>query len=377
MAKRRLAEYQAKRDFSKTAEPSGRAKVAKAEYPRFVIQKHAARRPHYDLRLEHDGVFKSWAVTKGPSLDPADKRLAVEVEDHPLDYGDFEGTIPEGEYGGGTVMLWDRGFWAPEGDGNVDKALRKGELKFTLAGQKLRGGWVLVRMRHDREHGRRNNWLLIKHRDGYEREGDGDAALAQDKSVASERTMQQIAAGKGRGPKPFMVAGDRARDPRAIWHSNRVSNRPRRGLARPLQASSAPRQTAAAESAAMPRFIPPQLCKTHANAPSGSDWAHEIKFDGYRMQLRVEGGKAILRTRKGLDWTTKFRATAETASALPDCILDGEVVASIPLVPPTFRRYRRRSRMAARKTSSILLSIFSLPKARTCEAGRSPSARRV
>jgi len=330
MAKRRLAEYQAKRDFSKTAEPSGRAKVAKAEYPRFVIQKHAARRPHYDLRLEHDGVFKSWAVTKGPSLDPADKRLAVEVEDHPLDYGDFEGTIPEGEYGGGTVMLWDRGFWTPEGDGNVDKALRKGELKFTLAGQKLRGSWVLVRMRHDREHGRRNNWLLIKHRDGYEREGDGDAALAQDKSVASERTMQQIAAGKGRGPKPFMVAGDRARDPRAVWHSNRVSNKPRRGIARPLQASSAPRQTAAAESAAMPRFIPPQLCKTHANAPSGSDWAHEIKFDGYRMQLRVEGGNAILRTRKGLDWTTKFRATAETASALRDCIIDGEVVALDP-----------------------------------------------
>src|SRR5262245_21733747 len=126
MAKKKLAAYQAKRDFSRTGEPSGKATIREADYLGFVIQKHAARRLHYDLRLEHDGVFKSWAVTKGPSLDPADKRLAVEVEDHPLDYGDFEGTIPEGEYGGGTVMLWDRGFWAQEGDGAVDKALRKG-----------------------------------------------------------------------------------------------------------------------------------------------------------------------------------------------------------------------------------------------------------
>ena len=149
----RLSHYRQKRDFTKTAEPSGRAKVARAKYPRFVVQKHAARRLHYDLRLEVDGVFKSWAVTKGPSLDPKDKRLAVETEDHPLDYGDFEGTISKGEYGGGTVMLWDRGFWAPEGD--PAKALRKGDLRFALAGDKLQGGWVLVRLRHDRERGKR------------------------------------------------------------------------------------------------------------------------------------------------------------------------------------------------------------------------------
>src|ERR1700726_2377799 len=147
----KLSKYRAKRDFTKTAEPPGQTKIAASNRRRFIIQKHAATRLHYDLRLEHDGVFKSWAVTKGLSLDPADKRLAVEVEDHPLDFGDFEGTNPKGEYGGGTVMLWDRGFWMPEGDGDIDKALSKGDLKFTLAGQKLQGSWVLVRMRHDRE----------------------------------------------------------------------------------------------------------------------------------------------------------------------------------------------------------------------------------
>src|SRR5436190_2473837 len=199
----KLSLYQLKRDFTKTAEPSGATKIAPAKYPRFVIQKHAATRLHYDLRLEADGVFKSWAVTKGPSLDPKDKRLAVETEDHPLDYGDFEGTIPKGEYGGGTVMLWDRGFWAADGD--PSKSLRKGELKFTLVGEKLQGSWVLVRLRHDREHGKRTNWLLIKRHDGYEREGDKDGILAEDRSVASGRSMDQIAAGKGRSPKPFML----------------------------------------------------------------------------------------------------------------------------------------------------------------------------
>jgi len=204
MATNKLSLYQAKRDFAKTPEPSGKARVKPAEYSRFVIQKHAASRLHYDLRLEVHGVFKSWAVTKGPSLNPKDRRLAVEVEDHPLDYGDFEGTIPQGEYGGGTVMLWDRGFWAPEDGGDPERALRKGELKFILAGVKLQGSWVLVRMRPDRERsrGNRNNWLLIKHRDGQEREA-GDIT-DEDRSVASGRTMEEIAAGKGRRPKPFM-----------------------------------------------------------------------------------------------------------------------------------------------------------------------------
>lgn len=215
----KLTTYRAKRDFEKTKEPSGTAKVRKAEYPRFVIQKHDATRLHYDLRLEHDGVFKSWAVTKGPSLNPKDKRLAVEVEDHPLDYGDFEGTIPAGEYGGGTVMLWDRGFWVPEGDENIDAALKKGELKFVLAGDKLKGSFVLVRMKGDKYGGKRNNWLLIKHKDEWASD-NGEAVLKKDKSVASGRTMAQIAAGKGKAPMPFMLGGKAGFKPDAIWSTN-------------------------------------------------------------------------------------------------------------------------------------------------------------
>src|SRR5215212_5437544 len=206
VASRKLAKYRSKRDFKKTAEPSGAAPVAPSERLRFVIQKHAARRLHYDLRLELGGVFKSWAVTRGPSLNPADKRLAIEVEDHPLDYGDFEGTIPQGEYGGGTVQLWDRGFWLPEGNRPAEEQLAKGELKFVLAGERLQGGFVLVRMRHDRNGGKRTNWLLIKHRDEFVREGTANAVLEEDRSVASGRNMADIAAGKGRGPKPFMLA---------------------------------------------------------------------------------------------------------------------------------------------------------------------------
>lgn len=214
-----LLDYRAKRDFTKTAEPKGTRPIRAAEYPRFVIQKHDATRLHYDLRLEVDGVFKSWAVTKGPSRDPADKRLAVEVEDHPLDYGDFEGTIPEGEYGGGTVMLWDRGFWAPLDGADAAQALAKGELKFNLAGEKLKGSYVLVRMKHDRTGGKRTNWLLIKHKDEYAKAGDDDALLNKDRSVASGRTMAQIASGKGDPPSAFMLGGKRGFKPDAVWHS--------------------------------------------------------------------------------------------------------------------------------------------------------------
>src|SRR5450432_1954965 len=174
---RNLSTYRKKRDFEKTAEPSGEAAVAPSKERRFVIQKHAATRLHYDLRLEFNGVFKSWAVARGPSLDPHDKRLAVEVEDHPLDYGDFEGTIPKGQYGGGTVMLWDRGYWEPEGTRAAEQALAKGDFKFILEGERLHGGFVLVRMANDRERGKRTNWLLIKHRDEFAVPDNGTAVL--------------------------------------------------------------------------------------------------------------------------------------------------------------------------------------------------------
>ena len=268
MRSNKLSLYQAKRDFTKTGEPSGSARVKPAEQLRFVIQKHAASRLHYDLRLEVDGVFKSWAVTKGPSLDPRDRRLAVEVEDHPLDYGDFEGTIPQGEYGGGTVMLWDLGFWAPDGGANPERALRQGDLKFSLAGEKLQGSWVLVRMRHDRERGRsnRNNWLLIKHRDGYERER-GAPVTEQDRSVASGRSMDEIAAGRGQRPKPFMLAGKTAASD-AIWHSNRNDNRPAFPKLVEQRRPKSARQKRPASK--MPGFVAPQLCGRVSRPPAGA-----------------------------------------------------------------------------------------------------------
>jgi bifunctional non-homologous end joining protein LigD len=216
-----LSKYRAKRDFSKTSEPSGEDAVPATKRLRYVIQKHEASRLHYDFRLELDGVFKSWAVTRGPSLDPQDKRLAVEVEDHPLEYGDFEGTIPAGQYGGGTVQLWDRGFWAPEESTTPQAALKAGNLKFELDGERLHGSWVLVRMKKDRSGGKRINWLLIKHRDASARPGDTDALFVEDRSVASGRTMESIAAGKGPAPKPFIASSEPASKPDNVWDSNR------------------------------------------------------------------------------------------------------------------------------------------------------------
>src|SRR5262245_43893495 len=206
MAKDQLSAYRSKRDFGITAEPSGKGRSSASKRLRFVIQKHDATRLHYDLRLELDGVFLSWAVTRGPSLDPHDKRLAVEVEDHPLDYGDFEGTIPKGQYGGGTVQLWDRGYWEPLGDAPPREQLKKGELKLGVAGEGLHGRWFIVRTKGDRNGGKRSNWLLIKHRDKYATDASGtEDLMAEDRSVASGRSMDQITAGKGRGPKPFML----------------------------------------------------------------------------------------------------------------------------------------------------------------------------
>jgi bifunctional non-homologous end joining protein LigD len=350
---RNLSTYRKKRDFEKTDEPSGEVKVAPAARRRFVIQKHDATRLHYDLRLEFGGVFKSWAVTRGPSLDPHDKRLAVEVEDHPLDYGDFEGTIPEGQYGGGTVQLWDRGYWESD---DPERGFKKGDLKFTLDGDKLHGSWVLVRMRHDRNGGKRTNWLLIKHRDEFAREGEANGILEEDRSVASGRSMQEIAQGKGRAPKPFMTAKAGRGKADAVWHSNRGEAAKARAKDRAKGKAAAPAQPR--QVADMPDFVAPQLCTSVDRPPAGEGWCHEIKFDGYRVQLRVEGGKATLKTRKGLDWTDKFKTIAREAAALPDVLIDGEIVALDPNGVPNFSTLQ--AALSDGKTDKLILFAFDL-----------------
>jgi bifunctional non-homologous end joining protein LigD len=356
-----LTTYRKKRDFEKTAEPSGKVKVAPSKARRFVIQKHAATRLHYDLRLEFDGVFKSWAVARGPSLDPHDKRLAVEVEDHPLDYGDFEGTIPKGQYGGGTVQLWDRGTWESD---DPERGFAKGDLKFTMHGDKMNGSWVLVRMRHDRNGGNRTNWLLIKHRDEFAKEGEANEILDQDQSVASGRSMAEIASGKGKAPKPFMTAksgGAKSRLSKAdaVWNSNRgdaAQARAANNKAVPKPAAAKPAK--GTKVAAMPDFVAPQLCTSVDRPPNGDGWCHEVKFDGYRVQLRVEDGKATLKTRKGLDWTGKFAAIAEEGSALPDMLIDGEIVALDDKNVPHFSTLQ--AAISDGKTDKLIFFAFDL-----------------
>ncbi|MBY5407893.1 DNA ligase D [Rhizobium leguminosarum] len=353
MASDKLSTYRSKRDFQKTAEPSGEKRLARSNRRRFVIQKHDATRLHYDLRLELDGVFKSWAVTKGPSLDPHDKRLAVEVEDHPLDYGDFEGTIPKGQYGGGTVMLWDRGYWEPEGKKSPEQALAKGDFKFTLEGKRLHGSFVLVRMRNDRDRGKRTNWLLIKHHDEFSVEENGEAILEEnDTSVASGRTMEMIAAGKGRKPKPFMVE-DGDVQANAVWDSNH-------GLAAEERKEDAGggRKSNPATKVDLPDFIAPQLCQTLERPPAGTGWIHEIKFDGYRIQMRVLDGEATLKTRKGLDWTAKYPDITEAASTLPDAIIDGEICALDDSGAPDFAALQ--AALSEGKTSELVYFAFDL-----------------
>ncbi|MBL8581586.1 MAG: DNA ligase D, partial [Rhizobiaceae bacterium] len=352
MAREKLRIYKAKRNFELTQEPSGKEAIKPSKRRRFVIQKHDATRLHYDLRLELDGVFKSWAVTRGPSLDPHDKRLAVEVEDHPLDYGDFEGTIPKGQYGGGTVMLWDRGYWDPEGNRTPEEALAKGDFKFTLEGERLHGSFVLVRMAHDRGRGKRTNWLLIKHRDDFAVETNGAAVLEENNtSVASRRTMEAIAAGKGRKPKPFMLQGAKV-DADAVWVSCK-------GLAaHERKAETRIKKTSKAATANLPDFIPPQFCETLVRPPSGTGWLHEIKFDGYRIQMRVLDGGVTLKTRKGLDWTARFPAIARGAKNLPDAIIDGEICALDEDGAPDFAALQ--AALSEGKTDALVYFAFDL-----------------
>jgi bifunctional non-homologous end joining protein LigD len=346
-----LSTYRAKRDFTRTAEPSGDRKVKPAERLRFVIQKHAATRLHYDLRLELDGVFKSWAVAKGPSLDPKTRRLAVEVEDHPLDYGDFEGTIPKGEYGGGVVQLWDRGYWAPEPGVDPQAALKAGDLKFVMEGERLHGGWVLARMKR-RAGEKRDNWLLIKHRDEAARPGDDDALLADDRSVASGRSMAMIAAGDGARPEPFMLADAAPAASDAVWRTRKNPGSTAAAAPKPA------RTRMTARHGRMPSFVEPELCRAEARPPAGAGWAHEIKFDGYRMQLRIEAGEATLLTRKGLDWTHRMPRLADAASALPDSLVDGEVVALNSHGAPDFPALQ--AALSGERTDDLIFFAFDL-----------------
>ena len=309
-----LREYRRKRDFGRTPEPAGSVPKRRAKTkPSFVVQKHAARRLHYDFRLELDGVLKSWAVPKGPSLDPQAKRLAVHVEDHPIEYGGFEGVIPRHEYGGGTVMLWDRGWWEPVDDAAVGYA--KGNLKFILHGDKLRGKWALVRMKSRRDGDKADNWLLIKERDGEARPGSDDAVVRDEtRSVATGRDMPAIAADADR-----------------VWSSKTgevTSKAAAAGKPRGDRPAVDVAAIAGARRAKAPPKVSPQLASPASQAPAGDDWLHEIKLDGYRMLARLEDGKVELRSRNDLDWTKKFPELAAALARLPAdaALLDGEVV---------------------------------------------------
>ena len=296
---RSLATYRAKRDFSKTAEPSDKSRAAavRAGGHRFVVQKHAASRLHYDFRLELDGVLLSWAVTRGPSLNPDDKRLAVRTEDHPLAYAGFEGTIPQGEYGGGTVMLWDQGTWEPHPGKDPRKTLVEGHLHFTLQGKRMKGEWLMVRLKpRGKEKG--ENWLLRKIDDAHAG-GSDDLVGGFLTSVTTKRTMEQIAEGK-------KLPTDKA---------ERVG-------------SKAKVRKGKAKGGKPPAFRDLQLATLVDHVPTGSRWLHEIKYDGYRTLIAVGGGAARAYTRSGLDWSERYPAILAEAMELDvsSALIDGEAV---------------------------------------------------
>ncbi|MBM3563588.1 MAG: DNA ligase D [Alphaproteobacteria bacterium] len=312
-----LADYRKKRDFSATHEPPGRG--ARKTGNRFVIQKHAARRLHYDLRLEMDGVLKSWAVTRGPSLVPGEKRLAVHVEDHPLDYRDFEGVIPLGQYGAGDVIVWDKGVWIPDGDPH--KGYAKGHLDFELKGKKLGGRWHLVRMaRKPRD--KHDNWFLIKGQDEFARTPQDDDILEDmPLSVKSGRAIDDLAEG------PAKRVSKKAAAPKQAATSQSVRMSPaamRQAPALNLE----PSRIRGAKKGQLPNFVTPMQASAGA-APASRDWIHEIKFDGYRVQARIEAGRVRLFSRGGLDWTKKFGdeiVAALRGLPLGAALIDGEIV---------------------------------------------------
>jgi bifunctional non-homologous end joining protein LigD len=285
--------YNQKRDFSKTKEPKGRRLKGKGDS--FVVQKHDASRLHWDFRLELDGVLKSWAVPKGPSLDPGDNRLAMRTEDHPLDYGGFEGTIPKGEYGGGTVMLWDRGRWVPEAGKDPSKTIEEGHLHFALDGERMKGEWVMFRLK-PKPGEKAEPWMLKKVTDDFAKPEEGEALVEECvTSVTTGRTMAEIAAGAD------------------VWRSNRG----KKGGRAKRKAGVGP-----------PKFQAPQLATLVDEVPTSSGWLHEYKYDGYRLLIATAGGAATAFTRKGHDWSDKFRSLVKAASSLPaGCLIDGEAVA--------------------------------------------------
>ena len=340
-----LARYREKRDFTKTQEPGGI--VAPAGGYRYLIQKHAATRLHYDFRLELDGVLKSWAVTRGPSLNPEDRRLAVEVEDHPVAYGTFEGTIPKGEYGGGTVMLWDEGTWEPIGDPH--EGLAKGDLKFVLHGARLGGSWVLARMKpRPQDHGR-NNWLLIKHREGEDYEGDGESWLNDNAtSIVSGRTMEEIAG-----------------DPGKVWKAGRAEGASgaaideKQALKTPTDAQKAS-PVRKSKTYTPLKFRTPEQATLADAVPTGPEWVHEVKFDGYRTLALIENGSVRLLTRSGLDWTAKYQAIADRMKTLSvdQAMLDGEIVALNEAGASNFSKLKEE--LGAERSENLQYYVFDL-----------------
>ncbi|WP_317891460.1 DNA ligase D [Edaphobacter acidisoli] len=320
-----MARYRAMRDFQITAEPKGRApsKSSGQGLP-FCVQKHAASHLHYDFRLGWNGVLKSWACAKGPSYFPGDKRLAVQVEDHPMEYGGFEGIIPAGQYGGGTVMIWDQGTWEPQpGHTDVDAGLRDGSLKFVLHGTKLQGKWALIRMKGKAAQEKKPNWLLIKEHDAFER-GKDDSPITETEpdSVVTGRSIEQIARSEDH------VWNSRDTGQEKAWFRKNASDEPSGTNA--LKSWTARLKKMPAEK--QPRFVKPQLAAPAAKPPSGSGWLHELKLDGYRIQARKDGSRVQMFTRTGLDWTDRFSAIANEVAALGvgKITLDGEVVVLAP-----------------------------------------------
>jgi bifunctional non-homologous end joining protein LigD len=333
-----LEDYKKKRDFSKTPEPP--AEVRPTGGFSYCIQKHAASRLHYDFRLELDGVLLSWAVPKGPSFDPRDKRLAMHVEDHPVEYGSFEGVIPEGEYGAGTVVLWDRGTWAPGIDPHL--GMKKGELKFELHGDKLLGKWALVKIKGDDP----KAWLLVKDKDEHSRPGpELDIVSARPESVVSGRGLAEVAAERDR-----------------LWHSRVVGASGEVDPGGPAEGDGGARlRLADLEGAArgpLPRSQPLALAMIVEAPPEGDEWLHEIKHDGYRIVARIEEGEVRLVSRNGKDWTKEFPQVARAVGRLPagTALLDGEVAAVLPSGATSFQALQRRADQA----TPLVYFVFDL-----------------